>query len=44
MRTKESYAAFTAELDGVEKAGSASGADEDALIDEVYAAYELLTS
>ncbi|WP_149830484.1 fibronectin type III domain-containing protein [Streptomyces tailanensis] len=39
--TKKSYAAFTAELDRVE---GQSGKDEDTLIDEVYAAYELLVS
>ncbi|UIX29195.1 Tat pathway signal protein [Streptomyces sp. GQFP] len=40
--TRKSYAAFTAELDRIEKAGAESGADQDALIDEVYAAYDLL--
>ncbi|MDX2931284.1 fibronectin type III domain-containing protein [Streptomyces ipomoeae] len=39
--TKKSYAAFTAELDRIEKE---TGEDEDTRIDEVYAAYELLVS
>ncbi|MFC9913242.1 twin-arginine translocation signal domain-containing protein [Streptomyces sp. NPDC127197] len=42
--TMKSYAAFTAELDRIEKAGAEAGTDEDALIDEAYAAYDLLTS
>ncbi|OAH12639.1 galactose-binding domain-containing protein [Streptomyces jeddahensis] len=40
--TKKSYAAFTAEIDRIEKAGGESGADQDKLIDDVYAAYGLL--
>ncbi|WP_409468797.1 Tat pathway signal protein [Streptomyces sp. HC307] len=39
--TKKSYAAFTAELDRIE---GDTGTDEDAGIDAVYAAYELLVS
>ncbi|MGW3409697.1 discoidin domain-containing protein [Streptomyces sp. NPDC000888] len=42
--TKKSYAAFTAELARIKEAGEQSGADQDALIDEVYAAYDLLVS
>jgi hypothetical protein len=42
--TKKSYAAFTAELTRIKEAGKESGADQDELIDEVYAAYELLES
>ncbi|MFD8385764.1 discoidin domain-containing protein [Streptomyces sp. NPDC059679] len=42
--TKKSYAAFTAELDRIEKAAKEAGADQDALIDAAYAAYELLVS
>lgn len=42
--TKKSYAAFTTELDRIEKAADQSGADQDALIDDAYAAYELLVS
>ncbi|MCX4977079.1 AbfB domain-containing protein [Streptomyces sp. NBC_00620] len=40
--TQESYAAFTAELDRIETEGAKPGADEDALIDEVFTAYDLL--
>ncbi|MCL8014948.1 fibronectin type III domain-containing protein [Streptomyces sp. AS02] len=42
--TKKSYAAFTAEIDRIEEAGGSAGTDLDALIDEVYAAYDLLVS
>ncbi|MEU5107617.1 fibronectin type III domain-containing protein [Streptomyces sp. NPDC021354] len=42
--TKKSYAAFTTELDRIETAADESGADQDALIDAAYAAYELLVS
>ncbi|MFI6335303.1 Tat pathway signal protein [Streptomyces sp. NPDC050535] len=42
--TKKSYAAFAAELDRIERAGAETDADDDALIDEVYAAYDLLAS
>ncbi|MEV7422632.1 discoidin domain-containing protein [Streptomyces sp. NPDC091212] len=38
--TKKSYAAFTAEIDRIEKAGG----DQEARIDEVYTAYALLVS
>ncbi|MFC9248670.1 Tat pathway signal protein [Streptomyces sp. NPDC057136] len=40
--TKRSYAAFTAEIARIGTAGGKPGADEDALIDAVHAAYELL--
>ncbi|USQ86185.1 fibronectin type III domain-containing protein [Streptomyces phaeoluteigriseus] len=42
--TRQSHAAFLAEIDRIEKAGAAPGVDQDALIDEVYTAYELLAS
>jgi hypothetical protein len=42
--TKRSHRAFTAELARIGAAGEQPGADEDVLIDAVYAAYELLVS
>ncbi|WP_105968139.1 AbfB domain-containing protein [Streptomyces geranii] len=41
---EDSYTAFTAELDRIETEGANSGADLDALIDAVYASYDLLES
>ncbi|MFJ4840977.1 Tat pathway signal protein [Streptomyces sp. NPDC088746] len=42
--TKRSHAAFTTEIARIETAGGKPGADEDALIDAVYDAYDLLVS
>ncbi|WP_405930245.1 Tat pathway signal protein [Streptomyces sp. NBC_00827] len=42
--TKKSYASFTTELGRIGKAAAEPGADQDALIDEVHAAYDLLMS